>query len=425
MSLTKIQNTIKPFGLALLILCFTKLYSQETAYNGDPDRSFETARNLSFNKQRKQAQDTLIRILSKYPNYHDVRAFLATTYAWDGAHKKAKEAYEYILKKEESNKTAYLGSIQNELWDQSPYIALDLCEKALKFHPNDSEILLLKASALEKTNNPVDANKVVSQVLSLEPTNQKAIDFKNALNKKLNLNNIGINTALDLYSSIYDPMYYVSAKYGRETKYGSFTAKINYNRRFEENGIQYEVDLYPKITKGLYAYLNAGYSNTALFPESKYGAELFKSLPKGFEVSLGFRSLIYSEATNIYTGSLTWYTGNNYWSLRTYVTPGDAGTSLSGALTYRLYGKDADNYFSAALGAGYSPEVNQFSNNGDQVAIFNLKSQKCNIGYNFTTHNNKNVIGLQTGITHQEILFEPGKYVMIYFMGLSWELRFK
>ena len=69
-------------------LCFFQSSGQEVKFKGDPDISFETARNLAFNKQRKQAQDTLNLILTKYPDYHDVRAFLATTYSWDGEYKK-------------------------------------------------------------------------------------------------------------------------------------------------------------------------------------------------------------------------------------------------------------------------------------------------------------------------------------------------
>jgi YaiO family outer membrane protein len=419
------QKIAHNLSLVFLFLFFGQVSGQQKEYSGDPDVSFATARKLAFNNQRKQAQDTLLFVLTKYPNYHDVRSFLGTTYSWDGDYKKAKKEFDYILEKETTNKSAWLGTIQNELWASSPYTALELSEKALKNYPNDSEILLLKASAQEKTNNLVEANKTVSLVLKQDPNNQKAIEYKNSLNKNLNLNNIGINAAIDLYSSVYDPMHYYSLKYGRQSKYGSITAKVNFNRRFEENGVQYELDIYPSIAKGLYGYLNAGYSNSSLFPETKYGAELFKSLPGGFEISLGFRSLMYDTTTNLFTGSITWYTGNSYWSLRPYVTPGDAGTSLSGALTYRLYRKDADNYFSGAIGAGYSPEVNQFNNNGDAVAIFNLKSQKINIGYNFTTPNNKNVIGLQSGITHQELLFDPGNYVTIYFFAVSWELRFK
>jgi hypothetical protein len=38
--------------------------------------------SMAFSDQRKQAQDTLLQILTKYPNYSDIRTFLATTYSW-------------------------------------------------------------------------------------------------------------------------------------------------------------------------------------------------------------------------------------------------------------------------------------------------------------------------------------------------------
>src|SRR6478736_8505476 len=97
------KAAIKLFYI-ITLACFFQAYSQEKPYKGDPDVSFATARNLAFNKQRKQAQDTLVNILTKYPNYHDVRNFLATTYSWDGDHKKAKSEFDAVLEKEPKNK---------------------------------------------------------------------------------------------------------------------------------------------------------------------------------------------------------------------------------------------------------------------------------------------------------------------------------
>lgn len=53
---------------------------------------------MAFNKKRKQAQDSLLLILTKYPNYHDIRSFLGSTYSWDGAYDKARKEFSYILK---------------------------------------------------------------------------------------------------------------------------------------------------------------------------------------------------------------------------------------------------------------------------------------------------------------------------------------
>ena len=402
-----------------------QMSGQEKKYNGDPDASFETARNLAFNKQRKQAQDTLLSILTKYPDYYEIRSFLGTTYSWDSQYKKARQEFAAVLEKNPKSKGTWIAAIKNELWADLPDVALDMTTEALKNFPDDAEILYLKATAQESTNDTTEALHTIKMILDKNPENQQAKDYLVNFNMKARHNAIGINSIIDLYSSVFDPMQYHTFKYGRQTKYGSIIAKVNFNRRFQENGLQYEVDLYPKISKGFYAYLNLGLSNSFLFPNVRIGAELYKSLPKSFEVSLGFRTLKYSTTTTIYTGSLGWYYGNSYWSFRPYVTPGGAGTSSSGTLSYRKYRSDADNYLGLSLAIGFSPEINQFIFNGNEASIINLKSQKFNVGYYFTTSNKQNAWGTQFAVTHQEIIFDPGNYFWIYSLNLSWELKFK
>ncbi|MFV8367288.1 YaiO family outer membrane beta-barrel protein [Flavobacterium sp. XS1P27] len=410
------------------VLCFTmifQMYGQEEKYNGNPDTSFETARTLAFSNQRKQAQDTLLSILTKYPNYHEIRSFLATTYSWDGEYKKARKEFTYIFDKEKKDKSIWEAAIKNELWDDMPYPALEMTTEALKNFPNDPEILYLKASAHEKTNNPLEALNTIELILAQNPNDQKAKDYKISLNNSLSQNAIGITSSVDIYSDVFDPMQYYALMYRRQTKYGSIIGRVNFNRRFNENGLQYEVDLYPKIAKGLYAYVNIGLSNSFLFPDVRYGLELYKSLPKSLEISLGLRSLKYSTTTNIYTGSLGWYTGNSYMSFRPYITPGETGTSKSGTFTYRKYRSDADNYLGVSLSVGFSPEINQYNINEDAAKFVELKSQRINLGYYFTSSNKQNAWGTQFGVSHQEIIFDQGNYFWIYSVALSWELKFK
>ena len=413
--------------LTFLVVLFGsfQMSGQEIKFDGDPDASFENARNLAFNLKRKQAQDTLLFILTKYPDYHDIRSFLATTYSWEGEYKKARKEFNYVLEKDKENKPTWIAAIKNELWGDLPYAAIEMTNNALKTFPNDSELLLLKASAQENTNNPLEALSTIELVLEQNPDDQKAKDYKATLNNGLSRNAIGITASVDLYSDVFDPMQYYALMYRRQTKYGSIIGRVNYNRRFNENGLQYELDLYPKIAKGLYAYVNVGIANTFLFPDIKYGAELFKSLPKSFEVSLGFRTLKYSTTTNIYTGSIGWYTGNSYLSFRPYFTPGETGTSKSGTLTYRKYRSDADNYLGVSVSVGFSPEINQFNINENAAKFVDLKAQRINLGYYFTSSNKQNAWGTQFGVSHQEIIFDQGNFFWIYSVALSWELKFK
>lgn len=415
-------------NILIVFLClFSNLLiaQEKMVFTGDPDASFANARNLAFNKQRKQAQDTLQLILTKYPNYHDVRNFLATTYSWDGDYKRAKKEFEQVLDKNPKNKDAWKGITQNELWADAPFAALELSEKALKELPDNQDIKLLKAKALARTDRQNDALAELNEILKQNPGNSEAREFKTGLKAELSINTIGLMASADFYSAVFDPMQYYSLKYARQTKFGSIIPKINFTRKFETNAIQYEIEAYPKITKGLYSYVNFGYSNSTLFPKTKYGAELFKSLPKSLEASLGFRALNFDETTLIYTGSLGWYTGNNYLMFRTYITPDEAGNSVSGSFTFRKYRSDADNYLAATVGLGYSPEVNQLNYGIAEQQKFNLKSQKANVGYFFTSKDKQHAFGTQVGVTHQQMLFDPENYYWVYFVAFSWDLRFR
>lgn len=399
--------------------------SQQKIFKGDPDRAFEVAREMAFNGQRKQAQDSLLLILTKYPDYHDIRSFLASTYSWDGAYDKARNEFSYVLKKSPKRLDTWEAAIKNELWSESSFKALEMANKALSHFPNNPDIMYLKASAIDSSGDKERALLILEKILKDNPNHEKATSYKTNLVDVLSRNVVGLSASVDVYSEVFDPMQYYLLKYVRNTKYGSIHAKVNVSHRFASTGAQFEVDMYPRIADGLYAYLNFGVSNSFLYPDIRYGAELHKSLPLSLEASLGFRALKYSEITNIYTGSIGWYTGNSYWSFRAYVTPGEPKASKSGTLNYRKYRSNANNYLSVEVGMGFSPDIYRFDFEGNENAIINLNSQKLNLGYYFTSKNNKNAWGLQAGVSHQEISFDPGSYFWIYSFAVSWDLKFR
>ena len=73
--LNKMIKFIGKIFLLVIFLINTQVYSQQKVFSGDPDTAFEVARKLAFDGNRKQAQDSLLLILTKYPNYHDIRSF--------------------------------------------------------------------------------------------------------------------------------------------------------------------------------------------------------------------------------------------------------------------------------------------------------------------------------------------------------------
>lgn len=421
----------KAAHLIIITICVAflgifQLQAQEKVFKGDPDEAFKKARELAFNNQRKQAQDTLLLILTKYPDYLDIRSFLASTYSWDGNYKQARKLFEAILTKDPKRKQDWVAAANNDLWSSSALRAKQTVEQGLSHFPDDLALRVLLAKAEEDNRYYAAANSIVEKILKEHPSHEEALAIQKRINDTLRKNSIGLSYSLDVYkNNDRDVMHYGAVTYRRQATLGTFIARINYNRRFQTNGLQYEIDLYPRIANGLYAYVSYGVSDASIFPSSRYGAELFGSLGGGFELSLGMRSLTFEETTTIYTGSLGWYTGNDYWAFRPYITPGDGGTSKSGTLIFRKYRSDADNYLGLSVGMGFSPTLDRFPVSNNLQAFFNLKSQKFRGEYFFTSKDKKYAWGSFINLTREEKSFARGSYFVFYSLGFSLDVRFK
>ena len=153
-----------------------------------------------------------------------------------------------------------------------------------------------------------------------------------------------------------DPWHRASFGVGRRSAAGSIIARVNYANRFRTSGTQVEVDAYPRLTRHTYAYLNAGYSRSAVFPGSRFGAELFGSLPHAWETSFGVRQLRFGGVpVTLFTGAVGKYVGNSWISLRPTFHQRADGYSASASLTARKYFADADNYLGSQASYGSAP----------------------------------------------------------------------
>jgi YaiO family outer membrane protein len=153
-----------------------------------------------------------------------------------------------------------------------------------------------------------------------------------------------------------DPWQLASVTLGRRTTAGSIFARLNYANRFNTSGVQFEMDAYPRISKHVYLYLNAGNSGATIFPEWRAGGEAFTSLPNAWEASLGFRQLRFGgPPVTLFTGAVGKYMGDYWFSLRPFLRNKDGGLSASAGLTTRRYFEDGDHWIGASASFGSSP----------------------------------------------------------------------
>ncbi len=424
----------------IMLLLVTQAKGQDTPYSNP---SFESAYALAYEGKTNTAHNILYTLINEPETEEETSILWARTLSWRGDYDGARSAFNTILSKNKNNKSAWLGAIKNELYAKNYHTALGLANKALLYKSNDPELQRLQAIAIDGINGIVYSDKawynVDSKIArnSSKPKKETAKVaerdtlqnvHKTPVTEEQLKNTVSVNSSVTFYDKRFDPITTSSISYNRQTPYGVIIPRINNSNRLGKNGIQLDVDLYPKITKGVYAYLNYGYSESDLYPNHKMGGDVYYNHKSGIEFSAGGRFINFAtKDVKSITNSLGYYTGNYYFSLRSYITPeADNLTNVSGSLLIRKYLKDAENFMGINVGVGFSPELRQFTS-GDQLlaeTLLYIESQRLSFEYQFTSKNNLSAYRTNVGVLRQEQSFDPGSYFYSISAGLTYEFNF-
>ncbi|WP_282111561.1 YaiO family outer membrane beta-barrel protein [Maribacter stanieri] len=427
----------------ILLVLFAGIY-QGTGQ--DTDDNFDTAYALAYEGKTNTAHNMLYVLVNKPATDVETSLLWASTLSWRGDYDLARSSFNTILSKTKNNREAWISAIKNELYAKNYATALGLSNKALVHIENDEEIIRLQAIATDGVNGlsyaedgwyNVDSAVKTKLVVTKKqkPTVAKSIEDKNEeLKRKTPVteeklkNSVMVNSSVTFYDQRFDPITTSSIAFKRQTLYGSIIPRINNSNRVGKNGIQLDIDLYPKIAKGFYAYVNYGYSESDLYPNHKVGGDIYYNHKSGFEFSGGGRLINFATRdVKSITNSLGYYKGNYYFSLRSYITPESNNlTNVSGNLLVRKYLKDAENYMGFNVGYGFSPELRQFTS-GDQLlaeTLLYIESQRLSFEYQFTSKNNLSAYRTNVGVLRQEQSFDPGSYFYSISAGLTYEFNF-
>jgi len=327
------------------------------------DSLFAAARAEAFEAGNYERARTLAyEALAQSPNYHGIRVFAARTLAWDGRRDSARAELKHVLERAPNHYEALKAIIDVESWADRPYAALDYANTALDHYPEETYFMEKRAALLRWLNRPDAAVAQLNALLATQPANESAQAALRQLRYDRMKYTASLSYRQDAFRGGRAPWRFGTATLGRQTPIGSVIGRVRYANRFSSNGLQFEVDAYPSLAKGLYAYVSMGASTSSIFPDLRWGASLYKSLPRSFSAELGARYLNFGGSeTYIYTGSLTRYHGNYLFRGTTYVTPSSSGTSVSGGAQVRRYFGGADTYVSISGSAGTSPSAPLFA----------------------------------------------------------------
>lgn len=380
--------------ICLVLTCFIpgKIIAQKKAAadydivvsdTTDIDALFKRARNLAYNKEYAQSRKILMAILENRSDYYDVRSFLGRTFAWEGLYNEARTEFSKVLIEKPDFSDALDALIDVEIWTEQYTVANEYIKIALGYYPTSEQFLMKKVKVSLRQQDKLTASLTLRKILEINPGNKEALKMLNETGGiKLN-NHIQLGYVADFFDKQNEPQQQFFLEFGKNFRPGSFNLRVNYAERFARKSFQGEVDAYLHFIKGNYVYLNAGYSQSSIFPKYRLGGDIFQKLPAGFEISAGARylkfpkgstfSFIYndtevsgssSSSTLIYTAYIGNYFRDYWFAVRAYVTPksleGDEAVyrtySKSFLLTIRKYLDDADNYFGVRGGMGQNPD---------------------------------------------------------------------
>ena len=405
-----LQKTIIKICIFQAFLLFAGLLSDVSG------QTFEEARNLAFNGERIKARSICKQILSQGFN-SDVALLMGRTYAWDGNYDSARVVLSDVLVQKPGNEEALDALSDVEYWAENYEKAIEYCDEALKNDSLAETFVLKKAKILHSSEKYDEAVFVLKEYLQKNPGKTEFIKKLKEYRPDVMKNSIRLSYTVDFFNEEFnrDPWQITALSYGRKTKLGAVIFRVNYASRFEEEGFQYEIDAWPKISENNYGYLNYGYSQNTLFPKNRFGAEWYHNFPNSFEGSVGMRYLCFSESgVDIYTATIGKYIGNYWFSLRSYVTPDPEGTSVSGYLTGRRYFSDAENYIGLRVGFGVSPDDNRNPIVSEKVLTVKTRSVRAEFNHIF-----KQIWILNSGIVLGSEELEPGNFSGYYTFDIS------
>ena len=356
-------------GLLLLCLLTVAPVSPGYAESRPSEIVLKEAREAATSGRRPEALRILETQLAANPRDVDSRLLYGLVLSWSGRYDDARRELEQVLKQAPTYTDARV-ALANVEWWSGQYDRLDrVASEGLKQQPENTQWMIYRARALDGLGQPQRARRVVDNVLSSEPGNASARALGERLDSQLRPWSAQLSHTVDWFDDDRATWKETAVTLGRITPIGTVLARGSYSERFGLSDTQFELEAYPRIRPGTYGYVNFGASfDKALYPGSRVGLELYQSVGRGFEGSLGWRRLDFASATNIYVGTMTKYAGNWMLTGKIYFVPREPSDSTSyHGVVRRYFGSDGTSFLGVGYSHGFSRE--EIRNLSDLIAL--------------------------------------------------------
>lgn len=397
--------------------------------SSDADSAFTQARELAYGKEYEAARKILDLLIYQNPNtYYQYKLFKARTLVWEGKHAVARNIIEELILEDTTVVDIYQIRLNNERYDKDYPMAIRYANDGIKRFPKNNESFHVgKVQSQVSQNNYHEALESANIALDSFPDNNELKQLKTFLLNQLIVDGLAVGISIDYFTKIYAPWLFGFVQYGKQTKIGAVIGRVSVADRQNNSGfargVQGEVDVYPRLGRKSYMYLNAGYSPSLIFPSFRFGAEVFSMIGESkFEGSVGIRYLDFiSSQVIMYTGSIGYYWKNEYISFRPFFIYDQFGWGSTYNLLYRKFFSGKGDYFQLTLGGGVVPDERILAVAANSLPVdsdYRLDNQYLGFAYQKLI-NPKFYTRFDLIFTRQENFSEQNDYLNIFTLGLT------
>lgn len=373
----KIQSLIVAH---LLVLCFcitSSVYAQKT-----PDQLFANAQELAKKQAFKDAIVTLNQLTTLAPQNKDYTFYLARLQFWNQNTAEAKVLLLAGLKDVALNSELLQFWIQIEMQQKNYEQVLVLAKRGTKEFPADTATyLLIQANANHLLEKNDEALLILDQITA-QDTNYKEAEYLKITLLQLKKNRLAVgylNTSFSQPGT--SPFHFGTVEFQHNSDRNATIARLNYGNLYNKTALQLEMDMYPKIGKKNYFYLNAGYSNAStIFPTMRLGAEFYNE-EKKITSSIGTRYLYFkTENVVLFTGHLGINWGELFVSYRPFVNNKNNDWFVTHILNFKKTFTSKESFLQLDLQYGTLPYFFYISDDFNRINAYRIGlNYKCRI----------------------------------------------
>jgi len=339
----------------VVAICQQELKKNPQGY----DFNFLLAQAEAFQGHWERAQEIIDQLLSLYPQNLDLLLFRSRLLGWKGDFDAARQSFEKILTFDSNNIEAHLGLMDLAWWQHQEEQALCIGQKILALNPQEARVYFRIGKIYYRQGRFDEARQYFQQAINYDPNNQDyrqylqltQAHFKAIYEIRYSLEIISFDDQRTPYQT-----HDLTLEIGLPQKKGSLLVSGQRTRRFAQDDSRAGAELFYSFSPSTYTNLSFQIGSPAnLFPQSTFHIEIYQSLLRQGEVSLGFRQYNFkSQHNRIYTGSAGLYWGKLFSFLRWFYNPTANNASWALLGQTRLYYSN-ENYLFAGLGQGARP----------------------------------------------------------------------